>query len=74
MAREHNAGHGWVPQQRDGLGKATCPSCGHEFERRRAWQRFCAGRCRVRAWEAAHPRVAGVPEGSAGAPRPAGAP
>lgn len=49
-----------------------CENCGAEFDPKRHWQRYCSARCRSRAWDATHPRMALVPEGSTGAPRPAG--
>lgn len=32
------------------------PACGSEAKRKRRWGRFCSPRCRVAAWDAAHPR------------------
>jgi len=33
-----------------------CPSCGVRFRPRRRWARYCSGRCRMAAWDKAHPR------------------
>lgn len=35
-------------------GKATCLFCGNEFERSRAWQKFCNSKCRIKHYAAKH--------------------
>ena len=44
------------------VATAVCRVCAHDecnatFTTRRANRRFCSDRCRIKAWEARHPRV-----------------
>lgn len=43
--------------ERKKTDETPCLYCGAVFRQKREWQKFCSQRCRMKHWEAMHPRI-----------------